>query len=266
MPDGWQARLALRVERRHGRSVLVRRLHQGPLLVQRPFHPEGEPCHVYVLHPPGGVVGGDRLNLEVETGTGAHALLTMPGAARFLRSGGRTATLVQRFRLEPGSTLEWLPQENLFFCGADVRMETRFELAQGARLLAWESHGFGRPALAGGFDAGTVQARLQLLHDGRPQLIETLRLSAGDLRVLGGRRLCATMLVFPADDAVLASVRAQLEGFAGMAGATRLDALLVLRLLADDNQAVQACLHRCWAAVRPAVLGRAACAPRIWAT
>src|SRR5450755_1681508 len=89
---GWQARLELRFEADAGRTRLAHRRHHGPLLIQRVFHPEpasaagalaAEPCHAYVLHPPGGVVSGDELQLEVDVQPQAHALLTTPAAGKF---------------------------------------------------------------------------------------------------------------------------------------------------------------------------------------
>jgi urease accessory protein len=58
---GWQASLNLSFANRFNKTLLVQRKHSGPLTVQRPFYPEGDVCHVYLLHPPGGIVGGDEL-------------------------------------------------------------------------------------------------------------------------------------------------------------------------------------------------------------
>ena len=58
---GWEAELALRFVIRDGRTVLGERRHRGPLQVQRVFYPEGtDLCHLYVLHPPGGLVAGPQ--------------------------------------------------------------------------------------------------------------------------------------------------------------------------------------------------------------
>ena len=112
---GWQARLDLGFEQRAGRTVLAHKRQFGPLTVQRPFYPEGGPCHLYVLHPPGGVVGGDRLAVSVLVAEGAHALITTPGAAKFYRSAGPRADVVQRLSVDAGGALEWFPQENILF-------------------------------------------------------------------------------------------------------------------------------------------------------
>src|SRR5690606_30424398 len=113
--DGWRAELALRFELRGPRTVLAGRRHYGPLRVQRPFYPEGAPCHTYVLHPPGGVVGGDRLHMDIRLEPGSHALLTMPGATKFYRSAGATSLLQQHFHVGEDAVLEWLPQDNILF-------------------------------------------------------------------------------------------------------------------------------------------------------
>src|SRR5215831_13582578 len=103
----WRAELALEFERRAGRTVLAARRHDGPLVVQKPLYPEGgEVCHAIIVHPPGGIAGGDELTLDVETGQNAAALVTTPGAAKWYRSSGPWAK--QHIALRAEGRLEWL--------------------------------------------------------------------------------------------------------------------------------------------------------------
>src|SRR5687768_5578343 len=86
----WQARLELAFEKRTDKTVVAHRRHSGPLTIQKPFYPEpAGVCHVYLLHPPGGVAGGDRLELDVAVAAGAHVLITTPAAGKFYRCDGR---------------------------------------------------------------------------------------------------------------------------------------------------------------------------------
>ncbi|WP_236235800.1 urease accessory protein UreD [Pseudomonas faucium] len=266
MDAGWNAHLHLRFIERDGVTRLGARRHFGPLLVQRPFYPEGAPCHVYVLHPPGGIVAGDRLELDIHLEPGSHALLTMPGASKFYRSIGPTAHLAQHFHLQAGSTLEWLPQDSILFSGARASLDSRFTLEPGARLLAWETLCLGRPVMNERFDQGALDSRLRIELPGEPGLHERLRISGGQLAKLGGHPLAATFCAAPATPAVLEQARALLDQLGTPAGATLLGSLLVIRLLDHDNQHLQRTLQRLWHVLRPAVLGLPACPPRIWAT
>lgn len=263
---GWSAFLQLRFTQRDGVTRLGARRHFGPLLVQRPFYPEGAPCHVYVLHPPGGIVAGDRLELDIHLDPGSHALLTMPGASKFYRSIGPTARLAQRFHLAADSTLEWLPQDSIFFAGARASLDSRFTLAPGARLLAWETLCLGRPVMNERFDHGALDSRLHIEMPDDPGLYERLRIEGGQLGKLGGHPLVATFCAAPAGAALLEHVRALLDELDNPAGATLIGSLLVIRLLDHDNQHLQHTLQRLWHALRPAVLGLPASPPRIWAT
>jgi len=267
-PDdaGWSAHLQLRFVQRAGTTRLGAWKHFGPLLVQRPFYPEGAPCHVYVLHPPGGIVAGDRLELDIQLETGSHALLTMPGASKFYRSIGPTARLTQRFHLAAGSTLEWLPQDSIFFSGARARLASHFTLEPGARLLAWETLCLGRPVMLERFDQGALDSLLHITLAGETGLHERLRIEGGQLGKLGGHPLLGTFCAAPADQALLEQVRLMLDELSTPAGATLLGSLLVIRLLDHDNQHLQRILQRLWHVLRPAVLGLPACPPRIWAT
>src|SRR6187399_900454 len=107
-PAGWNARLELRFEREAARTVLTTRRHVGPLRVQKSLHPEGAGvCQAIIVHPPGGIVGGDSLAIAIEAGAGAHAQLTTPGAAKWYRSAGSVARSTTALRLAAGALVEW---------------------------------------------------------------------------------------------------------------------------------------------------------------
>src|SRR5215472_5319950 len=136
---GWEAHLSLGYGRRGSRTVLERRVHRGPLLVQKSLYPEGEEvCQNIVVHPPAGIVGGDRLDLEVVVGEGARAQLSTPGAAKWYRSAGAVARQSLRFTGAAGALIEWLPQETIVFDGAIAQLDTRVALAGDAVFFGWE--------------------------------------------------------------------------------------------------------------------------------
>ena len=195
--DGWQARLELRLEAAQGRTRLAHCRHSGPLRVQRAFFPErlspstastptAEPCHIYVLHPPGGLVSGDALQIEVECGERAHALLTTPAAGKFYRQRApRIALVTQMLRIE-GGTLEWLPQENIYYPDSAVRLCTRVRLDSTARFIGWELHCLGLPASAAALGRGSVRTTMELWLGERPLLLERLLLEGESLSARWG--------------------------------------------------------------------------------
>jgi urease accessory protein len=266
---GWRARLQLRLQAAGGRTVLAAREHEGPLVVQRPFYPEGPVCHLYLVHPPGGVAGGDQLALRIEAGPAAQGVITTPAATKIYRSFGTRVSRVEQELLAEDSTLEWLPQETIVFSGAHTRLATRVKLSGRARFIGWEILCLGRPAIRERFDAGSIAQDFELWHDGRPLLIDRLRLRGGDASLdaawgLGQSPVLGTMLVFPADAAQLALAR-QDATRTGLA-ATLVDGVLLLRLRAAQGEAVRQEFERLWRALRPGFSGIAARAPRIWAT
>ncbi|MCB2261408.1 MAG: urease accessory protein UreD [Candidatus Thiosymbion ectosymbiont of Robbea hypermnestra] len=271
MADGWFAKLDLGFECRAGRTVLASGRRHGPLCVQRPFYPEGDACHLYLLHPPGGVVGGDRLELDARVGERAHALLTTPGATKFYRSTGAQAVQQQRLRIEAGGVLEWFPQENILFPGAEVRSHTRLELTGDARLLGWEIQVLGRPVIGERFRSGTADLGLLITRDGRPLLSERLRLAQGDaLEGPSGLRGYPVVGAFFATGAQTEDLAVGRETLTPpehvLFAITRLDDLLVARCLARAIEPVRRTFTALWGLLRPRLVGRAACPPRIWAT
>lgn len=265
---GWQAELELGFTPVAGRTALTHRRQRGPLAVQRPFYPEGGTCHVYLLHPPGGVVGGDSLRVRTQVSGGAHALVTTPGATKFYRSAGDTAQQVQTLYVTADARLEWLPQENIFFPGAMTRLETRIDLREGARFIAWEIQCLGRPVIEERFESGRADFRLNITWDSRPLLLERLTITPENLHGAAGLRglpVNATVVASPAGQTELELVREALPD-APNAGATLLDKLLVVRHQGSSTQQCRELFTQIWAAIRPAVIGCAPCPPRIWFT
>jgi urease accessory protein len=269
---GWQAELRLRFGNREPadtRTRLLHRSHRGPLLIQRPFYPEGDPCHVYVVHPPGGVVGGDQLRVDAQVEAGAHALITTPAATKFYRSAQRASSQLQELRAA-GATLEWLPQENIFYPGAETHTATRVHLDAGSRFIGWEIACLGLPARGESFDTGSLRLDLELWSDASPIFIDRLRLAGHSPARsaawgLGGFEAVGTLLATPAAAADIDAVRVLLAERAS-AAVTLVDGVLVLRALDTQGEPLRKLFITAWQLLRPRLLGRDAVPPRIWAT
>lgn len=263
---GWQASLALQFFHTPEKTLLRSARHYGPLTVQRPFYPEDDTCHLYLLHPPGGIVGGDELDITVTLDARSHVLLTMPGASKFYRSAGATARLTQHFYLAADAALEWLPQDAIFFPGAQARVQTVFHLCTGSRLLAWDLLCLGRPVIGETFDHGCLNNRLEVWKDDQPLLIERLHLADGDLSPVADHPWVGTLLFYPANETLLESVREKLDVLGAFAGATLTEGLLTVRFLGDDNLICLRAMRDIWCAMRPQLLQKAPVLPRIWQT
>ena len=266
----WQASLTLRFADDAGTTRLVERRHSGPLRVQKPLYPEGGAvCHAIVVHPPGGVVGGDQLALDATVGEGARAFLTTPGAAKWYKANGRISRQSVRLEAGPGACIEWMPQETIFFNDAHVDLEQDIALAADACYLGCEILCMGRRASGETFRSGRVAQRTRIRRGGRllwwEQGALTPHAVASPLG-LDGRSVCATLIAVGAQlpAAVLAEVRAigAGEGY----GATQMKGLLVVRHLGDDSEAAREIMLAVWRTLRPHLLGRAAFEPRSWRT
>lgn len=272
--SGWQAELALMFGAAGGKTVLATQRHVGPLLVQRPFYPEGdEICHVYIIHPPGGIVGGDELRLTADVRPQAHALLTTPAATKFYRSAGPVATQTQQITVRRGGAMEWLPQETLVYNEAHARLMTRIELETGANFIGWDVVCFGLPASDQPFQSGEFRPAFEIYRDGEPLFIERGRYAGGSPIMtagwgLAGRLVVGTMVCVTSERGLLDAVRRlEFETNDGeICAATFMDDLLVCRYVGHEAFRAFRYFQQAWALLRPAVLRRNACPPRIWKT
>jgi urease accessory protein len=269
--DHWRARLSLGFSDDRGTTRLTERSHFGPLRVQKPLYPEHPSvCHAIVVHPPGGVVGGDQLAIATRVGAGAHAFITTPGAAKWYRANGHVSRQDLRLQLDAGATLEWLPQETIFFNGADVCLDTEVSMAADASFITSDIFCFGRTASGERFDHGRVSQRLQVRRGGKLVWFEQGALHGGDADFngplgLNGHTVCATLLAV-GRQAGAACVQALREEACTGFGVSQMKSVLVARYIGDSSQEARRLMHRAWRLLRPVLLERAAVPPRIWNT
>ena len=275
---GWRAHLALHYTLDGDRTVALDR-HSGPLRVLQRLYPEGPGiCHHVLVHPPGGVVGGDVLELDARLEEGTHAVLTTPGATRFYRSDGPSALQTAQVALAPGARLEWLPMESIAHRGCIAQNRLQLSLAEGAEAMGWDLLALGLPASGDQFDSGQYLQHLEV----QGAWLERGLIDAADTRLLHSplglarRRVLAT-LWFAAGtawaparrDALLDAARAELahDPLCAHAGATAAHPrVVVLRVLADSVEPAMALLRRVRAAWRALAWQLQANPPRLWQT
>ncbi len=275
----WYSRLQLQFSAEAARTVL-RHQHEGGLRALASHYPEDpQICHQVLVHPPGGLVGGDILDIDLSVQEGAHALVTTPGAGRFYRSTGAPARQTLQARLAPGARLEWLPLETLAYNDCLGENRSCFHLAPGAELMAWDLLALGLPAADAAFRVGRFTQHIEL-----PGIWLERGCVAGDDDALlhgpGGLRGHTAMatLFFAAGSPLAAQRREALLDAARQAadeakqasalfGATAPHAQVVaLRVLGHRIEPVAALCRAVWAAWRQAGWGVGACAPRVWST
>src|SRR5581483_212012 len=251
--SAWEAHLALAFERRSDRTVLMSQ-HRGPLRVQKPLYQEGpDICQAIVLHPPGGIAGGDELELEVDIRMDARAIVTTPGATKWYRCDRSEASQHVSIRVEAGAVLEWMPQETIVYNGVQANQTVCAHLAQGARYLGWEVTCFGRTASGERFDSGLYTQHTSVCVDDRPLFLEYACVEGGSRLFqspagLAGRTVSACMLIVLEDAAgdLVRALRAVPASVDDLVGITALPGVFVARYLGRSAQAARAYFTSLW--------------------
>ena len=244
------------------------------MLVQRPFYPEGDgTCHTYILHPPGGVAGGDSLDLSIDVAAGARCVLTAPGATKFYRAPGATSRQRVAVRVAAGACCEYLPMETIVFDGANAHTRTDVHLEGDATFVGWEIVSLGRPAASEDFTTGSFAQRTTLLRDGRPIWFERAAIDGGGpilsaAHGFQGNPIFGTMLyagALPEDAAEILRARAA-PVTTGQASVSQLEDVLVCRYAGPKVSAARSFFVTAWNTLRKLGQGKPASNPRIWAT
>ncbi len=272
------ASISLAFRKEEGKCRLVTRDHFGQLYVQQPFYPEGpEVCHIVIVHPPGGVVGGDRLALASHVGTAANVQITTPGAAKWYKANGHVSYQNVQLNVETGGVLEWLPQETIFFNNAQVKLDHNVVLAKDSTYIGCEIFCFGRTAFGESFNDGRIRQLVNIRREDKLIWHEQLNLVGGGEAmksplVLADKTVCATLIAVSNTihtNDLINSLREDANTVAngsGHLGISQVKSVLVARYLGDSSEVARKIMMKIWSRLRPAILGRKAEVPRMWNT
>jgi urease accessory protein len=277
-PKQWVAHLALRFAHQQSRSFLAFKQHHGPLVLQKSLHPEGTAvCHGVVVHPPGGVAGGDALTLEATLEPQAHALLTTPGAGKWYKANGQPASQHLHFTLADNACLEWLPQENILFDGAQVDFSAHIDLDEGAKYAAWDIICFGRQAQQERWQTGYMHQNLAIYRQNKLIWRELGNISpdSRSMQSIVGLAGCAVSASFivaagtvpkeivEACKAVQLNVALDLQAKYGV---TALPEVFSARYVGQSAQSAKQYFEQLWQVLRPWYAELEVTRPRIWNT
>ena len=272
----WRAELKLDYTLESQRTV-ARHLHQGPLRILQSLYPEGDQiCHNVLVHPPGGLVGGDTLDIQVNVAPGAHGLVSTPGATRFYKSGEHPALQQVVAHVADQARLEWLPLEAIAYNDCEATNRAVFHLAPGAELITWDVTALGLPTSDQAFTQGHFQQHLEI----PGAWLERGNIAGSDVRWLNSPlglagQKCFASLVFACGSPIealrvenaLEAARQIIESdpFKLQAGITCAHPqVIVLRVMSPLVEPSMNLLKKVWASWRHVLWQLPSEPPRIW--
>lgn len=271
---GWNAELYLNFIEKNKKTVLKQCMHQGPLQVQKLFYPNGNgACHVYLLHPPGGVVGGDSFDIRIDVNTNAKVLVTTPAACKFYRSEGATACQKQTIEVADHGILEWFPSENIFFSGAQAKLETKINLSDKSHFIGWDILCLGRPTVKEYFSKGSLTQRFNIFKNGRPIRLDKLIIQENSSILdakwgFGGKPILGSFFCLTSKKELVNLLRKNIVSFKNnsLFSITFVDDIIFCRYLGNSVEQVKHNFVKAWQILSFALLDHKPVSPRIWST
>jgi urease accessory protein len=274
---GWHAALQLDYQRKADRTDVMH-THNGPLRVLKSLYPEGPAiCHTVLVHPPSGLVGGDRIDIRLTVHPKAHALVTTPGATRFYRTEKGLAAQEVVAKVSHDARLEWLPLETIAYNNCQGLNKVVFDIDAGGELIAWDITALGLPVASLPFAQGQLQQHMEL----KDVWLERGLLDASDQRLMSGplglaNHRCTATLVFASGsdmtrekrDLALSLARdvVSSHGEGVVTGVTSPHPrVVVMRALSPLVEPTQTLFRAVWAAWRTGFWEIQNTQPRIWA-
>ena len=270
----WKAKLQLKFIEENNKTILSHRSHQGPLQVQKLFYPESNgACHVYILHPPGGVVGGDSFDVKIQIEPNAKVLVTTPAAGKFYRSSGDEASQVQSITVADHGVLEWFPSENIFFRGAKAKLKIRVDLSEKSHFIGWDILCLGRPSIGEIFSQGQLSQKLEIFLNGCPIRLERLMIRENDAILdakwgLGGKPVVGSFFCFSLRKDLVDLLRQNitLSENGDLLSITYVEGIILCRYLGNSVEHVKRNFIKFWQLLRLSLRDHEAVIPRIWNT
>jgi urease accessory protein len=256
-----------------GKTALADLYQRAPCRVLFPMTEKDDSIQSVLLTTSGGLTGGDRTRVSICVDADAQATATTQAAEKIYRALPNTgdARVEVDMQVGDGAWAEWLAQETIVFEGSRLRRSFTADVAAGGRLLAVESIVFGRTAMGESFDSGLLHDAWRIRRDGRLVWADALHLEGDARRQRGepfgfGTHIAASTVLYAGADASqqVNLVRQLLDECDLPCGATALDGILLVRIMANEASALRAVVMKLIAGVRQAAAALPARLPRVW--
>jgi urease accessory protein len=284
----WLAHLGLTLSFSAHGTQLVRTQRSGPLTVQKAFYPEGRDCaHVYILHPPAGIVSGDELKVDIELTEDAHALVTTPGANRFYRArddhniGAPEQRQTTQLQVANGAKCEHFPLETIVYEGAAAINRVDVHLHTDSVYLGWDISCLGLPSAQQPFEQGRFSQLTQIYCDGKIIYHDKVTINPNNqlqqhCAGLANNSVFATFVAYapahilsePQRQQLIDTLRQSMQEHNAehLISVTHIKQLLIMRYLGQHAEQCKQLFIILWQQLRPLYIQKDGIQPRIWHT
>ncbi|MEO1400321.1 MAG: urease accessory protein UreD [Cyanobacteria bacterium J06635_1] len=269
---GWQGELELLFQQRQGQTSPVRHRATAPLKLQRPFYPDHKTCQSVIVHTAGGMVGGDRLAIDIQAEAETQPLITTAAANKVYRSAGPISQQAAHLTIGAGALLEWLPQETIIFDQAQYQQSVRVDLAPEAIWLGWDLMRLGRSARGERFSQGQVRSHTEVWRGDMPLWIDRQWIEGGSPVLtsphgFAGYPVIASFalvgkIIKPEHLEIIRSLWPDFND-ADM-GVTALQSGMLCRYRGTSTQQARTWFVKIWRYLKPYLNGKTAYVPRVW--
>lgn len=284
----WLASLDMQLAHSVHGTQLTKTKRLGPLTIQKAFYPEGRDCaHLYLLHPPAGIVSGDELSIGIKVDKNAHTLVTTPGANRFYRArtnlsiGNPKQKQVTLIDLAAGAKCEHFPLETLVYNKANGINNVEVRLQENSVYCGWDMTCLGLPTSFENFTDGqfsqlnTLYCEDTMLYHDKVMIKSSSNIQEHPAG-LAGNTVFGTFMAYASQSHVSNEQRTQLieqlraavevHSASSIISITDIRQLLLIRYLGQHAHQCKSIFVELWKLIRPLYMNKQAVQPRIWFT
>lgn len=187
-----------------GRTFLKEQFSTVPFhLMGAMYHDPQEPhmAYIYVASASGGVLQGDRYEIEIRVGPAAAAHITTQGASRIYGMNSNYASQHASITMEEGSYLEYMPDQIIPYADSRYHQSASITVSDTSILVCSEVVAPGRAGMGESFKYDICSLETSIYgHDGAPRMIDPMRLEPGrqNLKlpwIMGGMDTLGTVYV-----------------------------------------------------------------------
>ncbi len=222
---------------------------RSPLLVQKALYPDSQlpgMAHVYLMSSSGGVLQGDRMEIDIVAGAGTMSRITTQAATKIYKMDRGYATQAVRISIHDASYLEFLPHQIIPFKSSRFFQQVDVQLDQSSTVVYSETLSAGRTASGENFDFDQCFLKMAA-REGKGKMLfadsAKLEPGKGDMEWLfGGKTIWSMLYVITSDfEDIRKQVDAAIKEHSMLAGCSVLphDCGLVIRMLDDSIDRVR---------------------------